>query len=97
MELIPSLCYGYCSDCSLLKLNRNKEVQTATIEALIITDYCDLSLLVNLDTVRRALCSYVRRISWFIDQYKCVENYMDLLGATSSAVDGSPAEHNKGR
>jgi hypothetical protein len=48
------------------------------------------------DTVRRALCSCVKMDSWVIKQSKSVESDIDTLGATSSTVDGSPAEKNKG-
>jgi hypothetical protein len=72
-------------------------VQTASVEGLITTNYCGLSSLANPDTVRSALCNYIRMGSWLINQYKCVECYIDLLGATSSTVDSSPAEHKKER
>jgi hypothetical protein len=34
--------------------------------------------------------------SWLIKQSKIVETGIDILGATSSTVDGSPAEKKKG-
>jgi hypothetical protein len=70
-------------------------MQNAHVKALIITNYYDLSSLEKPDTVRRALCSCVKMDSWLIRQSKSVESNIDILGATSSTVDGSPAE--KGR
>jgi hypothetical protein len=34
--------------------------------------------------------------SWLIKQYKSVESDIDILGATSSTVDDSPAEKKEG-
>jgi hypothetical protein len=59
----------------------------ARVKARIITDYCGLSSLVKHDTVRRALCSCVKMDPWLIKQSKSVESDIDILGATSSAVD----------
>jgi hypothetical protein len=67
-------------------------MQKASVKALIITNFCGLSLLVQPDTVRRALCSCVKMDSWLVKQCKSVESDIDVLGATSSTVDGSPAE-----
>jgi hypothetical protein len=96
MNLTPSHSYGYRRDYWRLKLNRDKETQKARVKALIITNYCGLSSLVNPDTVRHALCSYVKMDSWLIKQSKSVKSDIDILGATSSTVDGSPAEEKKG-
>jgi hypothetical protein len=70
-------------------------MQNARVKALIITDYCGLNSLVKPDTVRRALCSCVKMDSWLIKQSTSVESVTDILGATSSTVDGSPAERKK--
>jgi hypothetical protein len=67
-------------------------MQNARIKALIITDYCGLSSLIKPETVRRSLCSCVLMDSW---QTKGIESYIDMLGATSSVVDGSPARKKK--
>jgi hypothetical protein len=80
MKLTPSHCYGYRSDCWRLKLNRDREMQNARVKALVITNYCGLSSLVKPDTVRRALCSYVKMDSWLIKQSKSVESDIDMLG-----------------
>jgi hypothetical protein len=93
MKLTPSHCYGYRRDCWRLKLNRDTEMQNSRVKALIITNYCGLRSLIKPDTVRRALCSCVLMDSW---QTKGIQCYIDILGATSSVVDGSPAGRNKG-
>jgi hypothetical protein len=67
-------------------------MQNARVKALIITNCCGPSSLVQPDTVRRALCSCVKMDSWLIKQSKKVESDIDILGATSSTVNGSPAE-----
>jgi hypothetical protein len=72
-------------------------MQNAYIKALIITNYCGLSSLVKPDTVRRALCNYVKMDSWLLKQSKSVEGDIDILGATSSTVGGSPAEKRRMR
>jgi hypothetical protein len=72
-------------------------MQNARVKALIITNYSGLrSLVVQPDGVRRALCSCVKMDSWLIKQSKSVESYIDIFRATSSTVDGSPAEKKKG-
>jgi hypothetical protein len=58
--------------------------------------YYGLSSLVKPDTVRSALCSYVKMDSLLLKQSKSVESDIDILGATSSTADGSPAEKKKG-
>jgi hypothetical protein len=92
MKLAPLHCYRYRVNFWQLKLNRDKEMQNACVKALIITNYCGLSSLVKPDTVRRALCSCVKMDSWLIKQSKSVESDIDMLGATSFTVDGSPAK-----
>jgi hypothetical protein len=67
-------------------------MKNARVKALIIIKYCGPSSLVKPDIVRRALCSCVKMDSWLIKQSKSVESDIDVLGATSSTVDGSPAE-----
>jgi hypothetical protein len=68
-------------------------MQNARVKALIITNYCGLSsLVVQPDTVRRALYSCVKMDSWLLKRYRCVESDIDTLGATSSTVEYSPAE-----
>jgi hypothetical protein len=69
-------------------------MKNAHVKALIITKYCGLSLL-EIDTVRRALYGCVKMDSWLIKQSKSVEGDIDILGATSYIVDGSPAEDKK--
>jgi hypothetical protein len=72
-------------------------MQNARVKALVITNCCGLSSLVKPVTVKRALCSCVKMDSWLIKQSKRVECNIDILGETSSTVDGSPAEtKNKG-
>jgi tetrahydromethanopterin S-methyltransferase subunit F len=78
-------------------LNRDKEMQNARVKALIITNYCGLSSLLKPDTVRRALCSYVKMDSWLIKQSESIETDIDIFGATISTVDGSPAEKRRVR
>jgi hypothetical protein len=95
MKPALSHCYGYRRDCWRLKLNRDKEMQNARVKALIITNYCVLSSLVKPDTVRHALCSCVKMDLWVIKQSKSVESDIDIVGATISTVDGSPAEKKK--
>jgi hypothetical protein len=96
IKLTLSHCYGYWRDWWRFKLNRDKEMQNARVKALIITNYCGLSSLVKPDRVGRALCSYVKMDSWLRKQSKSVETDTDILGATSSTVDGSPAEKEEG-
>jgi hypothetical protein len=72
-------------------------MQKARVKTLIITNYCGLSSLVKPDTVRRAFCSCVKMDSWLVEQSKSVEGDIDILGATSSAVDDSPAEKRRVR
>jgi hypothetical protein len=95
MKLTPWHCYGYRHDCWWLELNSDKEMQNARVKALIITNYCDFSSLVKPDAVRSALCSCVKMDSLLIKQCKSVESDIDILGATSSTVDGYPAEKKK--
>jgi hypothetical protein len=70
-------------------------MQNARLKALIITNCCGLSSLVKPDRVRRALCSCVKMDSWLMKQSKSVQSDTDVLGATSSTVDASPAENKK--
>jgi hypothetical protein len=92
MKLTPSHCYGYQYDCWWLKLNSDKEMKNACVKALIITNYCDLSSLIKPYAERCALCSCVKMDLWVIKQSKSVESDIDILGTTSTTVDGSPAE-----
>jgi hypothetical protein len=72
-------------------------MQSAPVKALIITDCRGLSsLVVQPERVRRALFSCVKMDSWLIKQSKSVESVIDILGATSYTVDGSPAEKKEG-
>jgi hypothetical protein len=71
-------------------------MQNARVKALIITNYCDPSSLVKPDRVRRALCSCIKMDSWLIKQSKSVESDIDILGAPSSTVDGSPVKKKEG-
>jgi hypothetical protein len=71
-------------------------MQNACIKALIITNYCGIRSLIKPDTVRRALCSCVKMDSWLIKKSESVESYIDILGVTSSTVDGSLAEKKEG-
>jgi hypothetical protein len=81
----------------LAALDRDKEMQNARLEALIITNYRGLSSLVEPDNVRSALCSYVKMDSWLIKQSKSVKSDIDILGAAGSTVDGSPEEKRRVR
>jgi hypothetical protein len=67
-------------------------MQNARVKALIITNNCGLSSLVKPVKVRCALCSCVKMDSWLVKQSKSAESVIDILGATSSTADGSPAE-----
>jgi hypothetical protein len=71
-------------------------MQDERVKALIITNYCGLGSLIKPDTVTRSLCSCVKMNSWFIKQSKSVESDIDVMGATSSTVDGSLAEKKEG-
>jgi hypothetical protein len=71
-----------------------KKVQR-NAKRLIITNYCGPSSLIKPDTARRALCSCAKMDSWLIKRSKSVESDIDILGTTSSTVDGSPAEKKK--
>jgi hypothetical protein len=72
-------------------------MQNARVKALIITNYSGpSSLVVQPNRVRHALCSCVKMDSWLLKKSKSVESDIDILGATSSTVVGSPAEKKKG-
>jgi hypothetical protein len=71
-------------------------MQNARVKDVIIIKYCGLSSLTKPDAVRLELRSCVKMDSWVIKQSKSVESDIDILGATSSAVDGSPAERKEG-
>jgi hypothetical protein len=73
-------------------------MKNARFKVLIITNYGGFSsLVVQPDRARHALCSCVKMGSWFLKQSKSAESDIDILGATSSTVDGSPAEKKEGR
>jgi hypothetical protein len=73
----------------MLEFNYCTEMQNAHVKALVITNYCSLSSLVEPDTVRRALCSSLKMYLWLIKQFKSIENDISILGASSSVVDRS--------
>jgi hypothetical protein len=65
-------------------------MQTACVKALIITNYSGLNLLVKPDTVTHALCSCVKMDLWLTKQSKRIDSDINILGATTSTVDGFP-------
>jgi hypothetical protein len=70
-------------------------MQNARVKALIITKSCTLSSLIKPETLRRALCSSVKMDSWLTKQSKSAESHIDILGATSFTVGGSPGKKKK--
>jgi hypothetical protein len=61
-------------------------------KTLVLKLWLQTTVVVQPDRVRRALCSCVKMDSWLLKQHKSVESGIDILGITSSTVDGSPAK-----
>jgi hypothetical protein len=85
IKLAPSYSYRYRRDYWRLKLNTDKKIQNALVEALIITNCCGFSSLVKPGTLKRKLCRRANVDSWLM---KRSESDIEMFGVTSYTVDG---------
>jgi hypothetical protein len=81
MKLAPVIVTDICVIVCRLKLNRDREMQSACVKALIVTNNCGLSSIVKADTVRRVLLNCLKMDSWLRKQSESIDVNIDILGA----------------